>query len=268
MNPKTSYILIGAFALVTVICLASAFSLSTKNKKAETEIRALQEQIVRMEAFTPDADPEPQIVYLSETGDTNELTVLKNKLAEQEELLVAYQSGTNRPPRAPRESFEERIAKMKVEDPEGYAEMVARREERQTAMRYGLAERTATFLDLDTSLMTEEERANHELLVAKMARVWELTDAFQDPEAAPDREAMRELFTEMRDVRPLLRTERTVMFRQLGTDLGYEGEDAENLATHIENIIDATNIQMPRGGGPRGGGQRGGGDGQRGGGGE
>ena len=109
--------------------------------------------------------------------------------------------------------------------------------------------------------MTEEERANHELLVEKMANVWALTEKFQDPEAAPDREAMGELFNEMREARPLMAQERTIMFKQLGTDLGYEGEEAQDFATHVEEIISTTSLQMP------GGGRGGGGDGRRGGGG-
>ncbi|MDF7825652.1 hypothetical protein P4B35_16615 [Pontiellaceae bacterium B12227] len=267
MNNTTSKITVGITSLVTLISLASAISLSSKNKAAKAEILALQTQIVNMEAHIPDSSPEPEIIYLTSEGDTNELTTLKTALAEKEALLEDIQSNTNRPARKQRESFEDRMAKMKAEDPEGYAEMIQKREERSNEMRYALAERTATFMDLDTSNMTEEELANHEMLVSKMAKVWELSDQFQDPEAPPNREAMREMFTEMREVRPLLEVERNVMFKQLGTDLGYEGEDTEAFATHLQEIIEATSVQMPgggRGGGDRGGGDRGGGGGGRG----
>lgn len=152
------------------------------------------------------------------------------------------------------------MARMKAEDPEGYAEMIKRREEFQEKIKYNMAERTATFMDLDTANMTEEEREIHELLVEKMATIWALTDQFNDPEQPPDRDAMRELFAATREVRPLMEQERTIMFKQLGTDLGYEGTDAQDFATHVEDIISATSLQtiMPRGGG-RGGGGGGGG---------
>ena len=185
MDKNIPKITIGVASLITLISLASSISLSSKNKRTKAEILNLQTKIVNMEASIPDISPEPEIVYLTSDGDTNELTTLKTALAEKEAQLVEIQSSTNRPPRE-RKSFEDRIAKFKEEDPEGYAEMVQRREERSAEMRYNLAERTATFMDLDTSLMNEEELANHELLVAKMARVWELTEQFQDPEAAPD----------------------------------------------------------------------------------
>ena len=91
--------------------------------------------------------------------------------------------------------------------------------------------------------------------VEKMANVWALTEQFQDPEAAPDRETMRELFTAAQEVRPLMEVERTIMFKQLGSELGYEGDESAAFATHLEEIISATSFQMPgRGGrGGRGG---------------
>ena len=260
MNKNTTYIITGAVSLVALVSIGSALSLSSKNKAAKAEILALQTQIVNMEAYIPDRSPEPEIIYLTSEGDTNDLTTLKTQLAEKEALLEDFQSNTNRPPRQQRESFEDRMTTLKAEDPEGYAEMIKKREERSDEMRYTLAERTATFMDLDTSNMNEEELANHEMLVSKMAKVWELSDQFQDPEAPPNREAMREMFTEMRDVRPLMDMERNVMFKQLGSDLGYEGEDSSAFATHLEEIIEATSVGMPGGGrgGPSGGGGRGG----------
>ncbi|MEA2068790.1 MAG: hypothetical protein U9P12_06290 [Verrucomicrobiota bacterium] len=245
-------------AIVALVSMASAVRISNQRKAAETEATALREQIARMEAYVPGADATPLTAYGTESGGTNSLVALQALLAERDAELAALKASSGAPGeerRQQRESFEERMAKMKEEDPDGYAEMIQKRQERQESIRYNLAERTATFMDLDTGNMSEEELANHELLVEKMANVWALTEAFQDPEAAPDRDAMRELATEIRDVRPILAQERTVMFKQLGTDMGYEGEDAEAFATHVEDIIGATTLQMP--GGRRGGGRGG-----------
>lgn len=254
MTKNLTYIIAGATGLVAAISLGSALSLASKNKTAEAEIIALQEQIVRMEAYVPAPDKEPEIIYMTDSGNTNELTALKTELAEKEALLT---SATNRPPRQ-RESFEDRMAKMKEEDPEGYAEMIQKRRERQQEMKYNLAERTALFMNMDTSLMTEEELANHEALVGQMAKVWEMTDLFNDPEQSPDRETMREMYETVQEVRPLMQQERATMFKQLGYDLGYEADDAQAFAEHVDEIIGATSLQMPgRGRGGRGG--RGGG---------
>jgi hypothetical protein len=262
-NPRT--IIAAVSAIVALVSMVSAARISSQRKAAETEAAALREQIARMEAYVPGADAPLLAAYKADPGGTNDLATLQALLAERDAelaMLKGNPEAAREERRKQREPFEDRMAKMKEEDPEAYAEMIQKRQERQESMRYNLAERTATFMDLDTTHMTEEERANHELLVEKMANVWALTEAFQDPEAAPDREAMGELFSEMREVRPLMQAERTIMFKQLGTDLGYEGQDAQDFAAHVEDIIGATTLQMPNTGGRGGpgGGRGGGGD--------
>ncbi|MEI6890988.1 MAG: hypothetical protein V5783_02345 [Pontiella sp.] len=256
MNKNTTYIIMGAASLIALVSMSSALSLSSQNKAAKAEILALQTQIVNMEAFTPDRSSDPEIIYLTAEGNTNAVTALQLQLAETEALLEDLQSTTNRPTRQPRESFEDRMAQRKAEDPEGYAEMIQNRQERQDEMKYNLAERTATFMDLDTSGMTPEERANHELLINKMATIWEMSEMLNDPEQGSDREAMREMAAVAREIQPLMDIERTVMFEQLGSDLGYEGEDSSAFATHLEAIIESTSLQVPGGRGGRGGGGR------------
>jgi selenocysteine-specific translation elongation factor len=258
MNKKPLLIISIALAAVSAISLASAISLSSKNKEAQAELQLLQAQLIDLQAATPIAAPEPEIIYLTAEGNTNEVTALKSELAKAVAMLeTAKTSATNRPPRQ-RESGEDRMAKMKAEKPEEYAAMLQKRQERQEEMKYNLAERTATFMDLDTSNMTAEELANHDLLVEKMSKVWELTASLEDPEATPDRESMREMFETINDARPLMEQERTVMFKQLATDIGYTGDDSAAFAEHLEEIISTTTIQMPnRGGrGGRGGGGR------------
>jgi hypothetical protein len=259
MNKDISTIVAAVSVVIAVVSIGSAMKQSGQRKTAQAELAALQEQISLMDALGSSADLPAQLRYTDD--NTNEVEALQEMLDEREAELAALQTDTATPTNATppqRESWEERMARMKEEDPEGYAEMIRRRGEWQQKMRYNLAERTATFMDLDTTRMNEKELANHELLVEKMARIWELSEQFQDPEAAPDREAMRELFGEVRDVRPLMDQERTIMFKQLGTDLGYGNKDAKDFARHVEAIIDSTTIQMPRGGGRggRGGGGR------------
>jgi len=259
MNKKIPVLITALALFITISSVSLAIKATNQKRNAEAEAETLRAQVAELQ--------QNRKIGKSETRSESEPA--NRESAEPPEQMVILQESPaeipeeqERPQRQERESFEDRMAKLKEEDPEGYAEMIQQRQERQESMRYNLAERTATFMDLDTSNMTEEELANHELLVEKMANVWALTDQFQDPEASPDREAMRELFTEMREVRPLMRKERTVMFKQLGTDLGYEGKEAEDFATHVEDIIGATNLQMPRGGRGRGGRGGQGGDGR------
>ena len=255
MKLNAPVVITAVSVILALTSLSFGVSASKQRKLAEAEIEALRKKIEKLPTRTPRRPPAQQAKIAQEDqANTNELVALQDSTAAPTE---------QRTERPQRESREDRMARMKAEDPEGYAEMIKRREEFQEKMKYNLAERTATFMDLDTANMTEEERTNHELLVEKMASIWEMTDQFNDPEQPPDRDAMRELFAITREVRPLMEQERTIMFKQLGTDLGYEGGDAQDFATHVEDIISATSLQsiMPHGGGRGGssGGGRGGG---------
>ena len=255
MKKNILHIITGTAFLVALVSIGSAISMSSRNKTAKAEILELQTQIAHMKAAVPDVKPESEIIYLSNSGNTNEISALKIRLAEKEAQIQELQTNTNRPAqsnRADRQSFEESMARMKEDDPAGYAEWIQMRSDRQEEMRYNLEEHTANFMGLDTSMMTDEELANHELLVAKMEQIGQMIEQFQDPEAAPDSEANREMMALTREVQPLMEVERSVMFKQLGTDLGYNGEAAEDIATNIEFIIDATSMQM-LGGRGRGG---------------
>jgi len=252
MKLNTPVVITAVSVILAVTSLSFGVSASKQRKLAEAEIEALRKKIEQMPTRIPrrqSPPAQPTKIAQENQANTNELVALQDSTAAPTEQQ------TERPQR---ESREDRMARMKAEDPEGYAEMIKRREEFQEKMKYNLAERTATFMDLDTANMTEEERTNHELLVEKMASIWEMTDQFNDPEQPPDRDAMRELFAITREVRPLMEQERTIMFKQLGTDLGYKGGDAQDFATHVEDIISATSLQtmMPhssRRGGSSGG---------------
>ena len=83
-----------------------------------------------------------------------------------------------------------------------------------------------------------------------------LMEQMGNPEEV-NREAMGEMFRQSRDAYPLMEQERTTMFRLLGEDLGYTGQDSKDFADHIDSILSATSFRMPSFGGGRGG--RGGG---------
>ncbi len=257
MKKNLPYIIAAISLLAAAAGVAFGISATSESNRWKTENEALQSQLVKKQKLPKIRPVAPEIIQVS-TNDSAETAELKKLLAEKEQELIAMRElaaeNMNKPEQPPRQrqSWEDRMAKMKEEDPEGYAEMIQRRTEQQQKMKYNIAERTTAFMDMDTSLMSDEELASHNLLVDNMARIFELTEQFNDPEAAPDREAMRELFETVNQTRPLMQQERAVMFKQLGTDIGYEGEDASAFATHIDEIIQVTTIPMPRGGG-RGG---------------
>ena len=238
-------------ASITAIAIAIAgFSFSIASRRgriaAEKEADNLRGRIAKMQNASQPAKTKSAIPNSKASIDTNKVAELEAELAALRAELAAAQE-TQRPPR---ESWAERMARMKEEDPEGYAEMIKRRTERRDAMRYDLAERTANFMELDTAFMTDAERENHDLLIEKMATVWALTEQFKDPEQPPDRESMRELFGAINEARPLMDAERSTMFRQLADDLGFDGDEAQDFSGYVEDIISTTTIQPPRGMGP------------------
>ncbi len=247
MKKRSSTLLIALSLVVAISGVSIGVSAIRRKNAAEEEVARLQMQIARMQAPVPTTEDEtPLTTYMEPLVDTNAVAKLEAEVAS----LRAELASTKENQQPQRESWAERMARMKEEDPEGYAEMIARREERRQAMRYDLAERTANFMELDTAFMTDAERENHELLVEKMADVWALTEQFQDSEQPPDRGTMRELFSAINEARPLMDTERDTMFRQLADDLGFEGEEAQAFSGYVEDIISATTIQPPRGMGP------------------
>jgi len=260
--------------IITLLSLAVAvggisFGVKVNHKNTELQalLQALQKQINTTHLLTHrDPAGENDAVVALKEGDgnhTNEVSSLLEQLAARDAELArlrAVLEDRQNSDRGPRQSFQDRMAQLKEDDPERYAEMVQRRTERQQQMRYDQATRLATFMNMDTGGMTEEELSNHDLLVQKLSDLWERTGEF-DPENPPDREMMREVFGSIHEISSLMDQERAVMFRQLGTDVGLTGTDAENFVSYVEDIVSATTMRPPRGmrGGPGGGGPPGGG---------
>ena len=231
--------------VITIIALIFGVTATLQKNSAEEEVNRLRMQLTKKQAPATEEKTlrAPDQVPLV---DTNALV----KLEAEVDALNAELAAAKANQRPQRESWEDRMVRMKEEDPEGYAEMIKNRTERRDAIRYELAERTANFMELDTGFMTDTERENHDLLIEKMAEVWTLTEQFNDPEQPPNREAMHELFGTINEARPLMDAERSTMFRQLANDIGYDGAEAQEFSSYVEGIISATTIQPPRRGGP------------------
>ena len=242
MNRNRSIALTILSVLIAVGGVSFAVKATQQKKELEKENGALRQQLAGLQTepesnkMTPAPAPNPVATNTLVTLQTPNIPVAPTEEDEQP------------PEQRRRESWDERMARMKEEDPEGYAERIKQREEFREKIKYDLATRTATFMDLDTASMSEKEFAAHEQLVDRMGTIWELMEQMQNPEES-NREVMGQLFREAREARPLMEQERATMFRLLGEDLGYEGKDAKEFATHIDSIISATTLQPPHGSG-------------------
>ncbi len=240
MKKNTAIIMTGTSISIALISIASALSIANKYK---AELTTLRNQIGRMQAYIPEADTAPLIVFKTLEGDTHTLAQLEAEVTQLDTELITAKENT--PP--PRESWSDRMARLKEEDPEAYAKKIEKRAKRQETMRYDLAERTANFINLDSTSMTDAEYENHDLLIEKMTAIWAMTEQFNNPEEPTDREAMHALSDAIKEARPLMKTERTTMFRQLAGDLGLSGAESSDFSGYIEDIISTTTIKSPRG---------------------
>jgi hypothetical protein len=250
-------------AIITILSLSFAVGGITFGIKASNDKTALQKetQVLRDQLKSREASPDTEPV--SEEGktvaaeplstvETNDMSALQQQLAARDAELENLRSElARRQNRHQRESFQDRMARMKEEDPERYAEMIKHRTDRREQMRYAQANRLATLMDVETSSMTPEELENHNLLLDKLNNLWEQTGAL-DPEQLPDRDTMHAIFSSVGEIQSMMEQERAVMLRQLGTEVGLNDSDAEDFSSYVQEIFSATSLQRPRGG--RGGG--------------
>lgn len=149
------------------------------------------------------------------------------------------------------------LEKLKVTDPQRYQQTTNRfarwRQHREARNRAKL-----DFLSsVDVSRMGAATRETHAALAEALTRRSELEAEFHREDLSDDER--RELFEEWRslerETRRLNGEERKNLLAETAASLGFEGEDAQELTTTIQEIIQATESDW----GPRGfGGRRGG----------
>jgi hypothetical protein len=193
---------------------------------------------------------------------------LQAQLAEREsELAQIQESATNAPPRGRGGmGFQDRLDKMKEEQPEQYDELMSRIDKAKDSVRSAFAEKAFFLNDRDTSQMTEEELASYTNMVGLLTKTWALTEKMGDMELAPGERwaTMGAMRTSMQELTPLMEEQRTQEFKSVGTSLGYEDKEAGELAEYLDGVVEATtmnnvfssvrNLWRPSGGG---GGRRG-----------
>lgn len=251
MNKNTALVTVSLALLVGIGGASIAASATTKKNVLKEENNALRMQLAALEKLQQRRPRQPSGESTGTTPAATERITAFNPSEEgsqPEEQVMAREEA-----QPIRESFQDRIARMKEENPQAYEEMNQRRQEFQEKIRYDVAKRTATFMDLDTSRMTPEERATHEQLVNRMGSAWEQMDMLENP-AEISRESIRAAMENAREIRPLLDQERNTMFRLMAEDIGYKGESASAFAAEIDNIISATTFDLSGGGRSGGGG--------------
>jgi hypothetical protein len=250
MNNKPAAIIIAVSLVAAVGGITFGIQATAGKNAALAEAQALRDQLdAGMAADPQTSDESGAVVALMDTEavGTNDVSELQALLAEQDAELERLRAELERRSGSgPRLSFQERMAQLKEEDPERYEEMIQQRSERQEQMRYDQASRLAIFTELDTSGMSQEELANHNQLIERLTALWEVTEAY-DPESPPDWQAFREAVGDFRELGRIMDQERTYIFKQLGTEVGLSGSDADDFAAYAQEIVEITSLRPPRG---------------------
>ena len=236
-------------------------------------VRGAMEAPVAVPEEAKDVAPPPQVMAIPDDASASvanadvetlraRVRELRKLLDEREESIARLAATAARskdappaeePPREqrPRESFRERMERMKTEEPERYAEMQKRQEEFRARMRAANEERDNFLSSVDTSQMSEEQKANHERLLAALKLRDSLGDRMRpDAENPLTDEERQEFFNSMREIGPMMEQERRYLLEEVGRAYG---DDGATFAEYIQDLMDYTTPF--RGPGRRGGGR-------------
>ena len=149
----------------------------------------------------------------------NKIDDLNKKINEFDQTVVIYQNSTNMVNGSENNNQDSLtwLERLKNENPEEYDRITTERRNRYNDFKYTLAERTQIFLNMDTSYMNDDEQENHQQLVDRMGKIFELSQLFKDPADDSSRDSNREIWREigpiMQEVRPMLEIERKAIFK-------------------------------------------------------
>lgn len=212
--------------------------------------------------------PPPRIVKVRDEGAERAAAALRARVAELERALAERPLSITNPPvqtaarpqeeteRSRRQSFTERMEQMRKENPEQYAEMQKRREEFRQRMEQREQDRANFLTAVDVQNMNDQQRENHEKLLATVARVNELMAQMGQPGTERSPEARRELGETFGVLNELYGEERRYLFEETARSVGYEGAQVGEFAEHLQAVIENTSMMPPPGFG-RGGGRGG-----------
>ena len=207
------------------------------DKGDEASVKALRRRIAELERMLAEKDGKSEIA-------------ISNAVAE------AVQS---RPPEPPRQNWRERMEEMKKNDPERYTQMT----NRFANWRRSRAEQARDKIDflssIDTSRMSAGAKKTHAALQGLIAKREEIEEQLQQPDLADDQR--HSLMEQLRDMRHQFQRlngeERVNLICEVTNSLGFEGEDAKEIALTLMDVVQATDDGFEPSHGGRHGGRRG-----------
>ncbi len=249
------YALSAIFAILCAVLALLASNWRNRAKSAEAEMAELKAKPGRIEAKKPEdrkdaAVPIPEVPAPArqEPGERS----------GDRFTGIREERGRDRDPAAFAENMRKRFEEMKTSDPERYDEIVRRMNESTVRMDKEMKDRLDYMkaMELDQSLMTPEEIANHgKLMEILQQNSRTLSYLAENPEAEDASQLRMELFQSARETRPLLETERKLAIRKVGAQNGLQGESLKKFEEEVGKAYDMTSMGMGRVGGEGRGGR-------------
>lgn len=168
--------------------------------------------------------------------------------------------------RGPRESLDERLARLKEENPEEYAAEMKRHEEREKRRQEFMEERKRVetrrddfFANVNIAYMTPEEQKELETFVGQYK---ELRAMFEPGSAATDQDRGRAAMLGM-GLMQHAEGVRESLLKATAKEMGFNDGESSEFAKSINEIFGATSMMGPGGGMPGPGGRGGFGPGRQ-----
>ncbi len=243
----------GACASLAFVYRQELMAERKANAESAARAGALEKQLAQSTA------PTPVLPVVHSDWDTNQVAELQAKLAAQEQELSALRSAASNavvaaaapvipdamPPVATNAPDRRRswMEDLQANDPERYKEIMERREQARQEARYDIAKKAAFFLQQPSESMNDAEAEEYTRMMNLLTESLKLTEKLDAGLEGDDRrEIMRSLRDNLRELSPMLETERSKEFYQVGKDLGYSDQDAQAFAQYLDEVIDLTSV--------------------------
>ncbi|MCG2681272.1 MAG: hypothetical protein L6455_15085 [Kiritimatiellae bacterium] len=168
---------------------------------------------------------------------------LQNNAAQ---VLTLQQAASNRPAASPQPSRRTRawLDDLKQSNSAQYEAITRRRDQARQAAQLSLTEQADYFNAGTEATLNENEQAEYQ----RMAQLFDDTRRLHQQLQAdlpPDERhaAQRALRQNMHELEPLLETERSRTWYNLGLQLGYQADDARKFMEYLDKVIDLTSLQ-------------------------
>lgn len=185
-----------------------------------------------------------------------ELAQLRQKVTTQDNLIASLQQQAqtalqvqiNKPVELEEADSqldaESELVDLKTSDPQRYAEMVALREQAREKVNDVLSMKQDFLFRGDPSDLPPEEQEAYGYMLNLLNDTWLLADQVNAEDVAWEerRSARKQLQRNLRELGPMLKTERNIELIELGLSLGYDDTGAREFSRYIESIVKATSM--------------------------